>query len=70
MNPLDSNPRARKLSYQVFWVVSLVVGAAQVAFATLEAGTPAFLKVCLAVLPFVGAAIGYTAQVNVDTSLD
>lgn len=65
MNPLEENPTARKRAYQAFWIISLIVGATQVGFATAEAPTPTWLKVVLGVLPFVGAAIGYTAQVNV-----
>jgi hypothetical protein len=65
MNPLEESPVARKRAYQVFWVVSLLVGAAQVGFAAADATTPTWLKVTLSVLPFVGAAIGYTAQANV-----
>lgn len=65
MNPLEQNPTARRIAYQVFWVVSLVVGATQVGFASAGADTPTWLTVTLSVLPFVGAAIGYTAQANV-----
>ena len=65
MNPLEQNPRARQIAYQVFWVVSLIVGATQVGFLAADTDVPTALTVALAVLPFVGAAIGYTAQANV-----
>lgn len=67
MNPLESNPRARLIAYQVFWVVALLLGATQVGYATLEQPAPAWLKVALSVLAFVGAGIGYTAAHNVET---
>lgn len=65
MNPLEESPVARKRAYQIFWVVSLIVGAAQIGFATAKAETPTWLLVTLSILPFLGAAIGYTAQANV-----
>ena len=65
MNPLEQNPAARRIAYQVFWIVSLVVGCVQIGFATAKADTPTWLLVTLSVLPFLGSAIGYTAQANV-----
>lgn len=65
MNPLEDSPRARKIAYQVFWVVSLIVGCIQIGFAAAKADTPTWLTVVLSVLPFVSSAIGYTAQANV-----
>jgi hypothetical protein len=65
MNPLEQNPRARRIAYQVFWTVSLVVGCVQVGFAAAKADQPTWLLVVLSILPFLGAAIGYTAQANV-----
>lgn len=67
MNPLEQNPAARKIAYQIFWTVSLLVGMVQVGFAAAKADTPTWLTVALSVLPFLGAAIGYTAQANVNT---
>ena len=69
-NPLEEYPKARKRAYQVFWGASLAVGSAQIGFATAEAPVPTWLKVALAVLPFVGAGIGYTAQANTATGYD
>ena len=66
MNPLEQNPAARKIAYQIFWTVSLLVGMIQVGFAAAQADTPTWLTVALSVLPFLGAAIGYTAQANVN----
>lgn len=66
MNPLEQNPAARKIAYQIFWTVSLLVGVTQVGFAAADTDTPTWLTVALSVLPFLGAAIGYTAQANVN----
>ena len=65
MNPLNDYPKARRVAYQVFWTVSLLVGAAHVGFQSADVGVPEWLTVALSVLPFVGAGIGYTAQANV-----
>jgi hypothetical protein len=65
MNPLEQNPAARRIAYQVFWVISLIAGATQIGFATADAVTPTWLLVVLSILPFLGAAIGYTAQANI-----
>ena len=66
MNPLNDYPNARRIAYQAFWTVSLLVGAAHVGYGAVDgATTPTWLTVALSVLPFVGAGIGYTAQVNV-----
>lgn len=65
MNPLNDYPKARRIAYQVFWTVSLLIGAAHVGFQSADAGVPGWLTVALSVLPFVGAGIGYTAQANV-----
>ena len=65
MNPLEDNPRARSIAYQVFWTVSLLIGAAHVGYGAVDgATTPTWLTVALSVLPFVGAGIGYTASQN------
>jgi hypothetical protein len=68
MNPLEQNPKARRIAYQVFWVVSLLVGAVQVGFAAAQVEQPRALLVVLSVLPFIGAGIGYTAQANVSAA--
>ena len=65
MNPLNDYPKARRIAYQVFWTVSLLIGAAHVGFQSADVGVPEWLTVALSVLPFVGAGIGYTAQANV-----
>jgi hypothetical protein len=65
VNPLNDYPNARRIAYQAFWTVSLATGAAHVGFQSADAGVPAWLTTTLAVLPFVGAGIGYTAQANV-----
>lgn len=66
MNPLEGNPRARRIAYQVFWTASLLIGAVHIGYGAVDgATTPTWLTVALSVLPFVGAGIGYTAQANV-----
>ena len=70
MNPLNDYPKARRIAYQVFWTVSLLIGAAHVGFQSADVGVPEWLTVALSVLPFVGAAIGYTAQANTPADYD
>lgn len=65
MNPLNDYPHARRIAYQVFWTVSLLIGAAHVGFQSADVGVPGWLTVALSVLPFLGAGIGYTAKANV-----
>lgn len=65
MNPLESNPTARRRTYQVFWIVGLILGATQVGYAAADAGQPTWLTVTLAVFAFLGAGVGYTAARNV-----
>lgn len=67
MNPLESNPTARRRTYQVFWIVSLILGATQVGYAAADAGQPVWLTVALAVFAFLGVGIGYTAARNTPT---
>lgn len=66
MNPLNDNPKARKVTYQVFWFAALVVGAFNVGM--LASGgpdsLPTWLVVTNAVLPFIGTGIGYQASQN------
>ena len=67
MNPLEDYPKARRIAYQIFWTVSLLVGAAHIGFQSVG-DVPAWLTTTLAVLPFVGAGIGYTASQNTTTA--
>ena len=67
MNPLESNPAARRRTYQAFWIVGLLLGATQVGYAAADAGQPTWLTVALAVFAFLGVGIGYTAARNVTT---
>lgn len=60
-------PQARKVVYRVLGVLGLVLGSTQVAYASAEAGQPVWLTVSLGVFAYVAAAVGYTAQGNVDT---
>lgn len=69
MNPLLAVPaRARAVVYTVYSVASLAVGAAQVGYAAVPASSPTWLDVALAVVPFVGAAIGITAATHTPAS--
>lgn len=63
--PLDNYPGVRLAVYTAFWVLGVVLGAAQIAYATLHAINPTWLTVGLAMYPFLGGAIGYTAAANV-----
>lgn len=56
--------KARAYVYGTFGVLSLAVGAAQVGYAAISAAQPDWLTVALAVVPFVGAGIGYTAATH------
>ena len=64
MSTLAIPPAARSYVYWVFGVVSLVVGATQVGYAAVDLPAPDWLTVALAVVPFVGAGIGYTAATH------
>lgn len=57
-------PSVRGPLYALFALVGLVLGAIQIAFSAAEAGRPVWLTVALAVYPFVGAGIGFTAASN------
>lgn len=58
---LAMSPKVRRWVYAVIGGVSLVVGACQVGYASLDAGQPEWLTVALAVVPFLAAGLGYTA---------
>lgn len=63
LNPLSENPALRKRIYAAFWVVGLVLGALQVAFAS--TGNEAdWLVGALATYAFLGTAVGFQAQAN------
>jgi|tagenome__1003787_1003787.scaffolds.fasta_scaffold18399349_1 hypothetical protein len=62
------SPVKRKHIYGIYSAVGLIFGAIQAGFATLNSGTPDWLKVALAVYAFAGTAIGATAASNVSTS--
>lgn len=65
MNPLENNPKARKVAYKILQTLGLALGATQTAFLAVDAGQPTWLSVCLTVLGYVSAAIGFTADKNV-----
>ncbi|MEP7091205.1 MAG: hypothetical protein ABI776_13990 [Nocardioidaceae bacterium] len=66
-NPLTGilSPSARKSAYAVYAAIGLLVGCIQVGYGSLDAATPAWLKVTLAIYAFIGTAIGATAASNV-----
>lgn len=66
MNPLEEYPVLRRWAYRAVWVVGLILGATQVAFATIGDGAqPEWLLAALAVLGYVSIATNYTADKNV-----
>ena len=50
--------------YAIFATLGVLLGAVQVAFASLELGQPSWLTAALAVYGFVGGAVGLTAHAN------
>ena len=64
MNPLADYPAARRIAYYVTFLVGLGLGAAQVGFASADAGQPTWLTVALSVFAFLASGIGYTAAQN------
>jgi hypothetical protein len=64
MNPLVIPAKARAYVYGLFGVLSLAVGAVQVGYAAIDSPAPDWLRVALAVVPFIGAGIGYTAATH------
>lgn len=64
-NPLTFvSDRTRLTIYAVVATVTLIIGAIQVGYASLEAPNPDWLTVALAVVPFLAAGIGYTAATH------
>lgn len=54
----------RKAIYTVYAVLGLVLGAIQAGFAAAGVDQQVWLTVCLAVLAFLGGALGLTAASN------
>ena len=66
MNPLTLIPDAvRQVVYVVYACVVILVGAVQVGYAAVNAERPPALIIALAVLAYLGAALGITAASNV-----
>ncbi|WP_152203648.1 hypothetical protein [Georgenia thermotolerans] len=61
------SPAHRKVFYAVYAFIGVVLGAVQVAYATVNAGQPVALTVALAVYAFLGTALGATAASNTPT---
>lgn len=58
---------ARKKVYAVFALIGVILGAVQVAYASIaSSGQPAWLTAALAVYAFLGGALGLTARANTD----
>ena len=69
MNPLVGilSPAARKTLYAVYGLAGLCVGAVQVWCASTSAHQPSWVDGGLAVLAYIGVALGFTAASNVPT---
>ena len=66
MNPLTLIPDSvRQVVYVVYACAVLGVGAVQVGFVSANAAQPVWLTVTLAVLAYLGGALGITAASNV-----
>jgi hypothetical protein len=59
------SPAFRQAAYLVYTVVALISGALQVAYSAGGWGQPVWLTVSVAVLSFLGGALGFTAASNV-----
>lgn len=62
-------PRARKILYLVFAVLSMASGAFQVGYAAAELSPPVWVTVAVAVLSFLGTSMGWTAYSNTPTTV-
>lgn len=66
MNPLTLIPDAvRQVVYVVYACAVIGVGAVQVGYVAVNAAQPPALTIALAVLAYLGAALGITAASNV-----
>lgn len=63
---VSGNPGLRKKIYAVYAIIGLALGSVQVGYSAAEAGQPVWLTVALAVFAYVGGAVGFAAQSNVD----
>jgi hypothetical protein len=70
-NPLSYlPPRARTYTYLGLAVLGLVLGCLVIGYATIEAAQPDWLKIALAVTPFIMTTLGFTASTHVPSSPD
>jgi hypothetical protein len=69
-NPLVNilGASARKVIYSAYALVGVVLGSIQVGIGAVDAATPDWLKVALAVFAYIGIAIGATAASNATDS--
>ena len=57
-------PRVRSVVYAAYAVAAVGLGSVQVGYAAADAGQPVQLTVALAVLAYIGGAVGLTAASN------
>jgi peptidoglycan/LPS O-acetylase OafA/YrhL len=60
-----ASPARRQAAYLVYTVLALISGALQVAYSSGGWPQPVWLTVSIAVLSFLGGALGFTAASNV-----
>lgn len=59
-----TSAKARKAIYGSYVIALIAAGATQVAYATLELGSPDWLRASLAVLAYLGIPVGTLAAAN------
>ena len=60
-----ASPRIRQILYLAYTVLALISAALQIAYSSGGWGQPVWLTVGVAVLSFLGGALGFTAASNV-----
>jgi hypothetical protein len=64
VNPLEEFPNIRKWVYRVYWIVGVIVTAIQIGFVAATGSSPLWAGVTIAVLAYIGFALGFQADVN------
>jgi len=67
LGSIITSTTARKIIYSVYGILAFVVAAIQVGFSAAAAGQPVWLTVTLAVVAFIGTAVGGLAVANTGT---
>jgi hypothetical protein len=62
--PLEEFPNIRKWTFRVMWIAVVLVGALQIGWQAQTGSTPSWIITALAVLGYLGGAIGFTADRN------